>query len=338
MTWFEKITGFPESSYRETQSRLRVEDGWLYSSATDRRFAVGTLETPSLGELRLRVGDLSAEAGRIRIGCIQGDARALHSDPANTGALFQVASQFNLLEMVGPQVGPEDGVTRYVHDRTQGPACAIAAGAGTIFRNYLVELQGQQGQRANRQIDCLADLGQRLGNQENALWSMRNGYALCSEEGLAQIDEALERLSVDQLDDLGTSLRIGYQHNVQVTDVTPRLQLVSQVYCSALPIAYTPLPVHRWERFARLVLNALYEATLLAAVINAREGGSNKVLLTRVGGGAFGNPLPWINAAIARAVRTCKQADLEVSIVCFGQIPQDVSELIGALSAELKSV
>ena len=62
-----------------------------------------------------------------------GDVRALHGAPEHANALFQVASQFNLLEMVGPEVTPEDGVTRYQGDKTQGPACAIAAGAATIY-------------------------------------------------------------------------------------------------------------------------------------------------------------------------------------------------------------
>jgi hypothetical protein len=57
------------------------------------------------------------------------DVRALHQDDTFKGALFQIAWQFNLLEMIGPDVSPEHGVTRYQHDRTQGPACAIAAGA-----------------------------------------------------------------------------------------------------------------------------------------------------------------------------------------------------------------
>jgi hypothetical protein len=52
----------------------------------------------------------------------------MHRSPENAGATFQVASQFNLLEMVSPDVMPEDGVTRYEYDRTRGPACAIAAG------------------------------------------------------------------------------------------------------------------------------------------------------------------------------------------------------------------
>ena len=62
--------------------------------------------------------------------------------PENAGALFQVASQLNLLEMTGPEVTPEDGVTIYQDDRTQGPACAIAAGAATIYRNYFAPVGG----------------------------------------------------------------------------------------------------------------------------------------------------------------------------------------------------
>jgi hypothetical protein len=43
-----------------------------------------------------------------------------------------------------------------------------------------------------------------------------------------------------------------------------------------------------WEAFASLVLQAAYEATMFAAVLNAQRGASN-VVLTRLGGGAFGN-------------------------------------------------
>src|SRR5258705_8800093 len=87
----------------------------------------------------------------------------MHQVPENAGALFQVASQFNLLEMVSPTVSPEQGVTRYQHDHTQGPACAIAAGAATIYRNYFAFVDGGHGQTAKRQFNGLADLGEALG-------------------------------------------------------------------------------------------------------------------------------------------------------------------------------
>lgn len=43
-------------------------------------------------------------------------------------AEFQVASQFNLLEMISPRIAPEQGVGIYAGDSTQGSAGAIAAG------------------------------------------------------------------------------------------------------------------------------------------------------------------------------------------------------------------
>ena len=38
--------------------------------------------------------------------------------------------------MVGPGVIPEQGITAYASDKTQGPVCAMACPAGTLFRNY----------------------------------------------------------------------------------------------------------------------------------------------------------------------------------------------------------
>jgi hypothetical protein len=57
-------------------------------------------------------------AGRSTVQASAGNLRALHRDPRFARALFQLASQFNLLEMVGRHVTPEQGVTRYMHDRT----------------------------------------------------------------------------------------------------------------------------------------------------------------------------------------------------------------------------
>ena len=128
----------------------------------------------------------------------------MHQAPEYAGALFQVASQFNALEMTGPHVTPEHGVTRYQHDATQGPACAIAAGAATIYRNYFVPVGGGVGQTAKRQLDGLAAIGEALskalGKPVDALWEMRNGYALCNQAGLEAISAYLANLRPDELD------------------------------------------------------------------------------------------------------------------------------------------
>jgi hypothetical protein len=44
------------------------------------------------------------------------------------------------------------------------------------------------------------------------------------------------------------------------------------------------------------------------------------ILLTRLGGGAFGNDPAWIDAAIHRALMKCGAYDLDVRLVSFGAI------------------
>lgn len=321
--WFFKLTGFREDGYEETRRRLAVDGAELISAVNGKRYGIGELTLPTLAELRSRV---TPSAGpRSTVTCVVGDARAMHAEPELAGALFQVASQFNVLEMVDQYVTPEHGVTRYAHDPTQGPACAIAAGAATIYRNYLVPIDGQTGQTRHRQLDALAPLGAalsaELGRPVSELWSMQNGYALCTADGLSAITDLLAGADDALRDRLRGHLAIGLHRDVQVTDVLdgPRQQ-VSQAFCSALPVEYSHLPGPAWESFARLVLEASYEATLLAAAEQASAGGSNIVLLTRVGGGAFGNGPAWIDDAIERALAVVEHAGLDIRLVGYGRV------------------
>jgi len=270
MDWFERLTGFRERPYEETRAQLEVRGDRLHSRVNGRSYGIGRLELASVAELRARAH--GAPEGLPGVTKVVGDVRAMHADPANRGALFQVASQFNLLEMIGPGVTPEDGVSRYAGDETQGPACAVAAGAATIYRNYFAPVKGLPGQTATRQIDALADLGAALGNDGERLWRMRNGYALCTRDGLAEIDARLAAASAGQVDALRDRLRIGLHWDVEVTDAhsEPR-PVVSQAFCSALPAAYTPIASRHWRAFASLVLEGAYEATLVGRPRSTRR-------------------------------------------------------------------
>ena len=155
MDWFEALTGFQETGFEETRSKLVVEGDQLRSLVNGASYRVGNLELPTLKDLRDRATFPSGER-RIKTSIVVGNVRDLHQDLANAGALFQVASQFNLLEMVSPEVSPADGIAQYAHDLTQGPACALAAGAATIYRNYFA-------QTPDTQLDALADVGIALG-------------------------------------------------------------------------------------------------------------------------------------------------------------------------------
>lgn len=332
MTWFEKLTGFPERGYEETRRKLEVADGMLRSRVNGAAYHIGALELVSLEELRQRASGAASPGGQLQVSNVSGDVRKMHQDREHVGALFQVASQFNLLEMVGPDVRPENGVTCYAYDRTQGPACAIAAGAATIYRNYFAPVDGEPGQTTTRQLDGLADLGRSisaaLGRPVESLWTMQNGYALCTRDGLQVTSDYISGLDDARLDDLRARLKIGLHWDVQATEcVVQSPQLVSQAFCSALPVAYGVRPSELWAPFAKLVLEAAYEATLWAALLNAQRGASNIVLLTRLGGGAFGNRDEWIDQALQRALNRFKSHALDVRLVSYGPPPASMLAL-----------
>lgn len=331
MNWFEKLTGFTEmtgtAGYVATRQRLEVNGCRLQSRVNGRSFGIGELELVSLEALRQRAGLGSPLGGRMSLSIVTGEVRKLHAAPRYEGALFQVASQFNLLEMVGPDVTPEHGVTIYAGDPTQGPACAIAAGAATIYRNYFVPVGSAIGQTKELQLDGFADLGaamsQGVGKPDTRLWHMRNGYAMFTREGVDQMSAHVAALDDGQRDALRQLLRIGIHWDVEVTDAAaaPGPQ-VSQAFCSALPVSYNNRDAVTcgadWAPMASLVLEAAYEATLWAAVINAQRGASSTVLLTLLGGGAFGNDPSWIQAAIERAVEQVEGHGLDVVLVSYG--------------------
>lgn len=325
-SWFEQLTGLVEKSPEQVREQLILDGDRLTSRANGRTMICGRLETPSLADLRSRVKDVPQRPAGLKVREVVADVQKLHVDAANTGAMFQVASQFNLLEMTGPNVTPEEGVAIYELDRTQGPACAIAVGAGTIFRNYFVPVNGRPGQSEGNQIDCLADVGRALGNENNRLWKMQNGYALASLEGLQEINSRWDVADEATRDGLREKLRIGWQRRAEVT-LDGAGHCVSQAFCSALPVSYSRLDALKWERFGRLILEAAYEATLCATIVEAAEGGGNRLFLTLLGGGAFGNPVYWILDAMERALLLYRNYDLDVAIVSRGASNPHVSGL-----------
>lgn len=329
MTWFERLVGFREESPDQVRGNLTLAGSELTSRVNGRVMKCGTLEIPTLAELRRRAADVNGLDGRLTFRQIVADVGSLHRDPDNAGAMFQVASQFNLLEMTGPNVSPEKGVGIYEHDPTQGPACAIAAGAGTIYRNYFVPVGDQIGQTASRQIDCLQDIGSLLGNDDGRLWTMRNGYAVAtSENGLKEIGDSIRSAGEAELDSIRTKLRIGLQTGVEVTSAGHG-HTVSQAFCSAIPLGYySDFPAELWEPFARLILEATYEATICASVINAAATGNRTVFLTLVGGGVFGNDIAWITEAIDRAVTKYANNGLDVALVSYSSPKPEIANLI----------
>lgn len=335
MTWFETLTGLREESPDHVRKQLTVEGDRLRSSVNGSEWRCGKLATPHLSELRERARRILPTGRRTAIREIVADVQDLHCDVSNTGAMFQVASQFNLLEMTSPSVAPEDGVGIYERDFTQGPACAIAAGAGTIYRNYFASVNGQVGQTEGNQVDCLGDVGCRLGNTDQRFWKMQNGYALPSHSGLEAISSSLSQMNEAERDHIRSSLRIGLHSNTQVT-LTEAVHVVSQAYCSAMPVSYTRLSSTLWARFAILILEAAYEATICAAIENAASTGNNRLYLTLLGGGAFGNELQWILDSIFRAIDLYSDCGLDVAIVSYGRSNRAVKQIVDKLDSLIR--
>jgi hypothetical protein len=336
--WFEQLTGFTEQGAAQVRQMLSLKDGVLTSRANGKTFQVGHLVTPTLADLKAEAAAIMQSSTfitkAISVQEVIADVQSLHIEPQNAGAFFQVASQFNLLEMVGPTVTPDSGITGYQFDRTQGPACAMTCGAGLIYRNYFVPVDGEPGQTAERQLNMMDQFEQQLLTQVNqhvteqfdSLWQMKNGYALPSSKQLNAINQTLAQLNETEITELINAVKIGVQYDTEVT-LNNIGHSVTQAYCSAMPVAYTEHPAALWQPLASLILQAAYEATLAAAVINAAKTGNNQVYLTLLGGGAFGNAMDWIINAITKTFDIYKNSGLQVNIVSYRRSKPEVVKL-----------
>jgi hypothetical protein len=329
--WFEKLFGFAEQNPEQVRNNLKLENGLIYSLVNGQSHDPGIFELASLAELRKI--ELH-QTQKISLSEAIGDVKKIHGESENNGAVFQAASQFNLLEMASPNAVPEDGVGIYDYDKTQGPACAIACGAGTVYRNYFVNVKGQIGQTAERQIDCLEDIEQFFQEGNSKLWNMKNGYCLAHEQGLELIRKKIADLNSDEYEYLKGQLKVGIQHNAEVTAFQGSSK-VTQVYCSGVPVAYSGISTKRWEPFGKMILEATYEATFWAAINNMNKGRTNKVFLTLVGGGVFGNPDSWLYDAIILNLKKFKNSGLDLIFVSYGSSNSLVRKIINDFNTEL---
>ena len=221
-TWFQQQFGFAESGrYEDVQDAFRLEHGKLClakprsNTRAASEWAVGSFSTPSLLELR-RSSSTSPPAGGPSLSLEYGDVLALLRDPNNRFATFQVASQFNCLEFVGPHVTPENGISGHQFDRTQGPACSIACGPATVARNYFIPVDATKpavrGQRSHAQLNNADHLLARLGVPPEQL-HVHNGYLMAKDAGLLAANAAIAAGKRDELTGL---LKVGVHEDVQV--------------------------------------------------------------------------------------------------------------------------
>lgn len=350
-SWFEEVFCFREKSgqdgYRQTQEQFSFDpsSGRLRSGGGASEFAAGRFATPSLEELRARNGDLDQAGvelgGRpLSVREVIADVSELHTLDENRYATFQAASQFNALEHTSQFGLPEEGITCYAGDHTQGPACAVACAPGTVVRNYFA-FGPKEGQTRKRQVENLADVEELLDNETHGYLRVQSGYTMSSEDPLCKLNAALGE-DAELCEGVRRKLRIGVQEDTEVVcsnfgstmyEKGPHGPLlVTQAYCSAISVSYSGIEPAYWERFARLILESLYEATLYVALENHRrhpeEPGARRVFLTAVGGGVFGNKMSWVNAAMRKAFTKFEQVGLDIILVSYCDHTEEFQDLI----------
>ena len=332
------VTFLPQDNALPTLSRPIS----LTCIPSGRQFHVGPFETPSVADLRHRVHAAASASAQSGLGGltftnIAGDAVDLHAD-APTNAVFMAASQFNCLEMISPGATPEMGITRYIYDPTQGPACAMSCAAGTLYRNYFCRnALGQNGEA--EQINTAANLERLLENDKHGFWIMKNGYLLPTNAGMMKLVNERIRNTKGLAEKIVEELAVGVQWD---TELSKQLQKksgkrrVCQVYCSAVPVSYSNTKQEDWEAFARLVLTGAYEATILVGILLAEKKKKRiPIFLTAIGGGAFGNKVDWIADSMEDVLKKYSEAPVDVTLVHFRRLPKPTNPFM-KIEAEMQ--
>jgi hypothetical protein len=245
------------------------------------------------------------------------DTGNMQADPAYKNALFMAASNFNGLETLradedvdyfGNKKWDVKPVDEYSGDHTQGPSVAIATVAGTIFRTYFRNCE-KYPDKPEKWPQYVGDTDREANYLKNFGIPTRNGYVT-----------SLSKDNIKQLsaDDAFSKFMYGSQEGVQVThtgldyDKHKRFndptQKVSQIYVAALDIGQSSSPLTKklsdsTEMFQILgVVKKILEMSYDAVIKEAFVQDIHTVVLTRIGGGVFGNPYGMIDAAIKGAL------------------------------------
>jgi hypothetical protein len=285
------------------------------------RHRAGRFTLAAVGEIEARLSERRAQEGvpgRLSFSVLLGvseltDIGTLQATAA-PGTLFQVASQFNCLESPGPHVTP---IATYVTDSTQGPRASVSAFPGTFLRHYAAP--GLDGgvfvQTARRQINLLEDA------VSPDVATVDCGYLRA--QGVR--DESALR---EALENNFGRIRVGVHDDVEVVfgtnwggPVPAGAPTIAQVFTSTMALGgYSFGGSGRYDACCSLLLRAAYLGTILSAL----DLGKAAVVLTLIGGGAFGNKTPRIWDAILWAVeRAGRSAPADLLVLLNGRTLTD---------------
>lgn len=288
--------------------------------AGGQRYAAGRFEVLSLRELQARAQLAQARSGqrsaRLRVCICDGagpatDIGALQAfAPPRT--LFQVASQFNCLEAPGAFITE---VADYLHDPTQGPRASVSAFPGTLLRHYAAPDATPNQAAAAGDSPTGAALARRLtqttdGPQINLLAAACRPGIAAVRSGYLRPDDirdpaAFASLLEDRFDQLcvgahdGVQVVLGAEWDGAVSGSAHRR--IAQVFTSTMAAGMYG-DIRGGDPNLPRILQALQRLAYLGTLLTAAAHGKDFVVLTLIGGGVFGNPVPVIWGAITWAL------------------------------------
>lgn len=325
----------PEKDIPHKIKKLKAVNGELLE--TGQPFQAGRFYELSLEELDKKVKEKESKEGKVAtpgtFNIIQRgqdpeykltllvDTGALQAKPENAHSVSQVASQFNGYEATGVY-SPEDGITGFVSDKTQGPVASISAAPGTVQRIHYVFYDKKTKPDTWRQTET-----HQIELLDKTPLKCVHGYVDLNQKNpdQATIDAAYKQIKIGLQKDTQVTfgLMLGDKH-IPIND--PK-QIIHQVFTAAVNCGNTSgstnLKIYKGSNgteeqkkaihIAKRILDAAYEGTIKAAY----AFGKKKVFLTLIGGGAFQNQLSWILDAINKNIPFIKEKGLEVHLIIF---------------------
>lgn len=333
------------------QFKLTCDKNGIFfiTGAAGKKYQAGKLEAMKLEELQMSAEqkleqskDISSYGyGKLNVICGAStfgksfakyfDIGSMQSDSRNIGATFQVASNFSTLESIHPGDIPENGISNYINDPTQGPFASISAAPGTLLRCYGAFYNPTQQPIMWRQTkDRQIELYPHNFLKNHYLGTVTNGYVNLK-LNLAE----LKNYNKIDLNKLKKEISIGFHSNVQVVFgqiigkdhvvVKNSDQIINQVFTAGVDLGtlsgsenylylYNDLK-DTVLKIAQLTLDAAYEGTIKSTFV--KNGFGAKLYLTLIGGGVFENSWSNIASAIVKNIEFIKQSGLDVTLVIY---------------------
>ena len=321
--WFEHYFGFKES-LENVMSFIKVEElitkNNIISMKNNKIYNAGlfNLRSPSdfINLPKFGKGKLFVVHGN---GSSQNISNVLFQQNDNDfdGATFLCASNFNCLEF--PNINCSAGtlgISGYSNDFTQGPILSSACPGAICYRNYFVKHYDNNNKiyfgQVKKEIELLK----------------KTPIKVCHGKALIKNDEELKNLNFDWENEdnymIGVHENCGVYTNCDQNGLLKESEpnkIVHQVFASTFAfdsyVKRTPLTY----KIASCILKSEYKSTILAALDHSirypNRKGSNKCVLTLLGGGAFLNPSDIIINAIKSNKKPIIDSGLNVYVMCF---------------------